>query len=156
MCIRDSMKSRRRGMSWDQFSINQIYKSLDMNLVSIKKHESILSKNEPTFLFLGEVIPITNQRTDSHPCIRFLHPMFFNVQTLLLISKVAVEPQNRLCCLQLSYLTSQSVALTRSGKTQQYVKKSERVLDNLWETSQHSQTCCCAPARGSWILIIFL
>ena len=23
-----------------------------------KKHESILSKNEPTFLFLGEVIPI--------------------------------------------------------------------------------------------------
>ena len=35
-----------------------MYKSLDMNLVSIKKHESILSKNEPTFLFLGEVIPI--------------------------------------------------------------------------------------------------
>ena len=47
-----------------------MYKSLDMNLVSIKKHESILDKNEPTFLFLGEVIPITNQHTDSHPCIR--------------------------------------------------------------------------------------
>ena len=40
------------------FSINKMYKSLDMNFVSIKKHESILSKNEPTFLFLGEVIPI--------------------------------------------------------------------------------------------------
>ena len=52
-----------------------MYKSLDMNLVSIKKHETLFPKNEPTFLFLGEVIPITNQRTDSHPCIRFLHPM---------------------------------------------------------------------------------
>ena len=35
-----------------------MYKSFNMNLVSIKKHESILSKNEPTFLFLGEVILI--------------------------------------------------------------------------------------------------
>ena len=40
-----------------------------------KKHETLFPKNEPTFLFLGEVIPITNQRTDSHPCIRLLHPM---------------------------------------------------------------------------------
>ena len=40
-----------------------------------KKHEPNLWWNEPTFLFLGNVIPITNQRTDSHPCIRFLHPM---------------------------------------------------------------------------------
>ena len=39
-----------------------------------KKHETLFPKNEPTFLFLGEVIPITNQRTDSHPCIRFLRP----------------------------------------------------------------------------------
>ena len=43
-----------------------------MNLVSIKKHELFFPKNEPTFLFSGNVIPITNQRTDSHPCIRFL------------------------------------------------------------------------------------
>ena len=47
-----------------------MYKSLDMNLVSIKNMNC--AKNEPTFLFSGEVIPITNQRTDSHPCIRFL------------------------------------------------------------------------------------
>ena len=47
-----------------------MYKSLDMNLVSIKKHESFFPKNELTFVFLGEVIPITNQHTDSHPCIR--------------------------------------------------------------------------------------
>ena len=44
-----------------------MYKSLDMNLASIKKHETLFPKNEPTFLFLGEVIPITNQHTDSHP-----------------------------------------------------------------------------------------
>ena len=43
-----------------------------MNLVSIKKHETLFPKNEPTFLFLGEVIPITNQRTDSHPCIEYI------------------------------------------------------------------------------------
>ena len=38
-----------------------MYKSLNMNLVSIKKHESVLSKNEPISLFSGEVIPITNR-----------------------------------------------------------------------------------------------
>ena len=32
-----------------------------MNFISIKKHETLFPKNEPTFLFLGEVIPITNQ-----------------------------------------------------------------------------------------------
>ena len=36
------VKSRRRGMTWHEFSINKIYKSLDLNLVSIKKHETIL------------------------------------------------------------------------------------------------------------------
>ena len=75
------MKSRRRGISWHQFSRRNFGKSLNMNFISSKKHESIFSKNEPTFLFLGEVIPITNQRTDSHPCIRFLHnpPCILNI-----------------------------------------------------------------------------
>ena len=40
-----------------------------------KKHATLFPKNKPTFLFLGEAIPITNQRADSHPCIRFLHPI---------------------------------------------------------------------------------
>ena len=35
-----------------------MYKSLDMNFISFKKHESIFVENEPTFLFLGEVILI--------------------------------------------------------------------------------------------------
>ena len=55
-----------------------MYKSLNMNLVSIKKHESILYKNEPTFLFSGEVIPITNQRTDSHPASDSPPPICLN------------------------------------------------------------------------------
>ena len=33
------------------------------------------NENLPISLFSGKVIPITNQHTDSHPCIRFLHPM---------------------------------------------------------------------------------
>ena len=70
----ENMKSRRRGISWDSFSRRNFLKSLDMNLVSIKKHELVFRRNGPTFLFSGHVIPITNQRTDSHPCIRFLHP----------------------------------------------------------------------------------
>ena len=69
------MKSRRRGISWHYFRRRNFSKSLDMNLISIKKHESILCKNEPISVFSGKWIPITNQRTDSHPCIRFLHPM---------------------------------------------------------------------------------
>ena len=39
-----------------------------MNLVSIKKHETTLCKNEPTFLFSSEGIPITHQHTDPHWC----------------------------------------------------------------------------------------
>ena len=54
----ENMKSRRRGISWDQICRRNFGKRLDMNFISSKKHESILSKNEPTFLFLGEVIPI--------------------------------------------------------------------------------------------------
>ena len=34
------MKSRRRGISWDSFCRRNYCKSLDMNLVSIKKHET--------------------------------------------------------------------------------------------------------------------
>ena len=75
LIFHENMKSRRRGISWHPFCRRNFLKSLDMNLVSIKKHESCFPKDEPTFHFLGEVIPITNQRTDSHPCIRFLHPM---------------------------------------------------------------------------------
>ena len=57
LCIfHENMKSRRRGISWDPFCRRNFLKSLDMNLVSIKKHESIFVENEPTFLFLGEVI----------------------------------------------------------------------------------------------------
>ena len=55
-----------------------MYKSLDMNLVPIKKHKFILQKRS-IFLFSDKIIPITNQRTDSHPCIRFLHPMDFKI-----------------------------------------------------------------------------
>ena len=44
--------------------------NLEYELVSIKKHESFFPKNEPTFLFSGNVFPITNQHTDPHPCIR--------------------------------------------------------------------------------------
>ena len=40
-------------------------RSLDMNLVSIKKYESILPKNEQISLFSGKVIPITNQHEGS-------------------------------------------------------------------------------------------
>ena len=39
-----------------------------------QKYELIFVKTNH-FLCSGKVIPITNQRTDSHPCIRFLHPM---------------------------------------------------------------------------------
>ena len=56
------MKSRRRGISWDSFCRRNFSKSLHMN--SIKKHETLFPKSEPTFLFWGEVISITNQRTD--------------------------------------------------------------------------------------------
>ena len=52
------MKSRRRGISYNSFCRRNFGKRLDMNLVSSKKHESIFFENEPTFLFLGEVIPI--------------------------------------------------------------------------------------------------
>ena len=57
---------------------------MNMNFVSIKKHESIFRRNGRFFLFSGKVIPITNQRTDRFPphasdfctrCIRFLHPI---------------------------------------------------------------------------------
>ena len=37
-----NMKSRRRGISWHYFCRRNFLKSLDMNLVSIKKHETIL------------------------------------------------------------------------------------------------------------------
>ena len=44
------------------FLIERNDKILNMNLVSIKKHESFFLKNKPTFVFSGNVIPITNQR----------------------------------------------------------------------------------------------
>ena len=54
----ENMKSQRRGISWDSFRRRNFRKILNMNLVSIKKHETLFPQNEPTFLFLGEVIPI--------------------------------------------------------------------------------------------------
>ena len=78
------MKSRRRGISWHPFCRRNVLKSLDMNFISIKKHETLFSKNEPTFLFLGEVIPITNQLIltlasvrMSNCCIRAARPLIF-------------------------------------------------------------------------------
>ena len=53
----ENMKSQRRGISWDSFCRRNFRKSLNMNLVSIKKHETLFPKNESTFLFLGEVNP---------------------------------------------------------------------------------------------------
>ena len=50
-----------------------MYKSLNMNLVSIK-NMNCFSQKRTIFLFSGEEISITKQHTDSHPCIRFLHP----------------------------------------------------------------------------------
>ena len=45
-----------------------------MNLISIKRHETVLCKHEPTFLFSSKGIPTTNQHTDPHPCIRLRWP----------------------------------------------------------------------------------
>ena len=59
LCIfHGNMKSERRGMSYNSFCRRNFGKRLDMNFISSKKHESIFVENEPTFLFLGEVIPI--------------------------------------------------------------------------------------------------
>ena len=59
LCIfHGNMKSERRGISYNSFCRRNFGKSLDMNFISSKKHESIFVENEPTFLFLGEVIPI--------------------------------------------------------------------------------------------------
>ena len=41
------MKSRRRGISWDSFCHRNFLKSLDMNFISIKKHETKF----PQFLY---------------------------------------------------------------------------------------------------------
>ena len=59
-------KVRDEDRRYIQFASKNL-QSLDANFTSIKKHESVLYKNEPTFLFLSKAIPITNQRTDSHP-----------------------------------------------------------------------------------------
>ena len=39
----ENMKSRRRGISWHQFRRRNFRKSLNMNFISIKKHETISS-----------------------------------------------------------------------------------------------------------------
>ena len=54
LCIfHGNMKSRRRGISWDSFSRRNFGKSLDMNLVPIKKHESTFRRNGTTFCTFG-------------------------------------------------------------------------------------------------------
>ena len=67
----ENMKSRRRGISWDSFCLRNFFKSLDMNFISIKKHETKMLYIESISLFSGKAIPITNQHTDTHPCIRY-------------------------------------------------------------------------------------
>ena len=47
----EMMKNRRWGISWDSFCRRNFLKSLDMNLVSIKKHESIFRRNQHFFYF---------------------------------------------------------------------------------------------------------
>ena len=51
--IHENMKSRRRGISWHPFRRRNCLKSLDMNFISIKKHELFFLKNEQNLFILA-------------------------------------------------------------------------------------------------------
>ena len=68
-----------------------------MSIIPIKKHESIFSKNEPTFLFSGEVIPITNHTYQStyrfHTCLKMIIG-FHKCEHFSAISRFSQRPKN--------------------------------------------------------------